>query len=142
DAWLTGDVRGLRLGVIRELTHGAQTDPEVRDAVLAAVGVLTGLGAIAGDVSLPLVPSAGAAFMAVCDSEGAARHLGWLRTRPNDYDRGTRRRLLAAGLIPATLVQKGQQAPAPIPPHLLPPLPPFPLLVPPTSNLPAPVITA
>src|SRR5262245_18216194 len=113
------DVRGLRVGVIRELTHGTETDAEMRDAVLAAIDVLRRLGAVAEDVSLPLLPRAGAAFMAVCDSEGAARHLWWLRTRPDEYDRGTRRRMLAAGLIPAALVQKAQQARALIRAQLL-----------------------
>src|SRR6185436_15300782 len=35
-AALTGDVRGLRVGVIRELTVGNDTDAEMRDGVLAA----------------------------------------------------------------------------------------------------------
>jgi len=53
-AALTGEVRGLRVGVIRELTHGGETDPEVRDAVVAAAGVLGGLGAKVDEVSVPL----------------------------------------------------------------------------------------
>ena len=141
-AALPGDVRGLRAGVVRELTSGAETDGEVRDAVLAAVAVLAGLGVVAEEVSLPLVPSAGAAFMAICDSEGAARHLGWLRTRPGDYDQGTRRRLLAAGLIPATLVQKAQQARALVRAQVLQALERFDVLVAPTSHRPAPAIAA
>ena len=57
--------------MIRELTHGPETDPEMRAAVVGAVGVLRDLGADVSEVSLPLVPRAGAAFMAICDSEGA-----------------------------------------------------------------------
>jgi aspartyl-tRNA(Asn)/glutamyl-tRNA(Gln) amidotransferase subunit A len=141
-AALAHGVRGLRVGVVRELVHGAETDPEMRDAVLAAVAVLKGLGATADEVSLPLLPSAGAAFMAVCDSEGAARHLSWLRARAGDYDRGTRRRLLAAALIPAALVQKGQQARALIRAQILDALSRFDVLVAPTSHRPAPAIAA
>jgi Asp-tRNA(Asn)/Glu-tRNA(Gln) amidotransferase A subunit family amidase len=114
----------------------------MREAVLAAVAVLARLGAAVDEVSLPLVPSAGAAFMALCDSEGAARHLGWLRARPADYDRGTRRRLLAAALIPAALVQKAQQARALIRAQVLGALERFDLLVAPTSHRPAPAIAA
>lgn len=95
-AALTGDVGGLRVGLIRELTHGDETDPEIGAAVVAAAGVLGRLGAEVEEVSLAMIPSAGAVFMALCDSEGTARHLHWLRTRPLDYDQGTRRRLLAA----------------------------------------------
>jgi aspartyl-tRNA(Asn)/glutamyl-tRNA(Gln) amidotransferase subunit A len=141
-AALDGGVHGLRVGVIRELTSGAETDAEVRGAVLAAVAVLARLGAVVDEVSLPLLPSAGAAFMAICDSEGAARHLGWLRTRPGDYDRGTRRRLLAAALIPATLVQKAQQARALIRAQVLDALARFDVLLAPTSHRPAPAIAA
>jgi aspartyl-tRNA(Asn)/glutamyl-tRNA(Gln) amidotransferase subunit A len=141
-AALDGGVHGLRVGVIRELTSGAETDAEVRGAVLAAVAVLARLGAVVDEVSLPLLPSAGAAFMAICDSEGAARHLGWLRTRPGDYDRGTRRRLLAAALIPAALVQKAQQARALIRAQVLDALARFDVLLAPTSHRPAPAIAA
>lgn len=139
-AALTGDVRGLRVGVIRELTHGAETDPEMRDAVLAAIGVLARLGAAVEDVSLPLVPSAGAAFMALCDSEGTARHLAWLRSRPGDYDQGTRRRLLAAGLLPASLVHLAQRARALIRRQIFDALETHDVLVAPTSHRPAPAI--
>jgi aspartyl-tRNA(Asn)/glutamyl-tRNA(Gln) amidotransferase subunit A len=139
-AALTGDVRGLRVGVVRELTSGADTDPATREAVLAAIEVLVGLGAVAEEVSLPLVPSAGAAFMAICDSEGAARHLDWLRTRPGDYDQGTRRRLIAAALLPAALVQKGQQVRALVRAQVLDALARFDVLAAPTSHGPAPTI--
>jgi aspartyl-tRNA(Asn)/glutamyl-tRNA(Gln) amidotransferase subunit A len=103
-------VRGLRLGVVRELTAGAETDGEVRAAVEAAAARLGQLGAVVGEVSLPLVPLAGAVFMALADSEGAGLHARWLRERPGDYDAGTRRRLLAAGLLPATLHHQAQRA--------------------------------
>jgi len=139
-AALTGDVRGLRVGVISELTTGPETDPEMRDGVLAATRVLADLGARVEDVSLPLIPRAGAAFMAICDSEGAARHLQTLRTRASDYDEGTRRRLLAAALLPAGLVQKAQQARALIRAQIVDALSRHDVLVAPTSPRPAPTI--
>ena len=139
-AALSGDLRGLRIGVIRELTHGAETDPEVRDAVIRATGLLARHGAEIEEVSLPLVPSAGAAFMAICDSEGAGRHQHWLRTRAGDYDQGTRRRLLAAGLLPASLLHKAQQARALIREQVLDALARYDVLVAPTSHRPAPAI--
>ena len=141
-AALSRDVRGLRVGVIRELTHGADTDPEMRAAVTRAIDVLRDLGAEAAEISLPLVPRAGAAFMAICDSEGAALHLQWLRSRPADYDEGTRRRLLAAGLLPAVLVHKAQQARALIRRQVLDALVKYDVLVAPTAHRPAPVIAS
>jgi aspartyl-tRNA(Asn)/glutamyl-tRNA(Gln) amidotransferase subunit A len=141
-AALTEELSGLRVGLVRELTHGGETDPAVRDAVVAAAGVLARLGADVEEVSLPAVPHAGAAFMALCDSEGAARHLRWLRERAGDYDEGTRRRLLAAGLLPATLVHKAQQARALIRRQLLDALADHDVLLAPTSHRPAPTIAS
>jgi aspartyl-tRNA(Asn)/glutamyl-tRNA(Gln) amidotransferase subunit A len=57
-----------------------------------------------------LVPFAGAIFMALADADGAGVHHRWLRTRPADYDQGTRRRLLTASLIPAALQQRAARA--------------------------------
>jgi aspartyl-tRNA(Asn)/glutamyl-tRNA(Gln) amidotransferase subunit A len=141
-AALTGDVRGLRVGVIGELTTGSDTDPEMRDGVLAATAVLAGLGAVVEEVSLPLVPYAGAAFMAVCDSEGAARHLATLRTRAADYDEGTRRRLLTAALLPAALVNRAQQARSLIRAQMQEALARHDVLVAPSAPRPAPTIAA
>ena len=100
--------------------------------------MLRDLGAEVDEVSLPLVPRAGAAFMAICDSEGAGLHLHWLRSRPADYDEGTRRRLLAAGLLPAALVHKAQQARALIRRQMLDALATYDVLVAPTAHRPAP----
>ena len=141
-AALTGDVRGLRVGVIRELTLGNETDPETRDGVLAATKVLAGLGAVVEEVSLPLVPRAGAAFMALCDSEGAARHLATLRSRGADYDEGTRRRLITAALLPAALVHKAQQARAKIRAQIHEALRRFDVLAAPCAPRPAPTIAS
>jgi aspartyl-tRNA(Asn)/glutamyl-tRNA(Gln) amidotransferase subunit A len=139
-AALIGDVRGLRVGVIGELTHGGETEPEVRDAVVAATGVLRTLGADVDEVSLPLIPRAGAAFMAICDSEGAGLHLSWLRTRADEYDEGTRRRLLAASLLPAALLQKAQHARALVRQQIREALTRHDVLVAPTSHRAAPTI--
>jgi Asp-tRNA(Asn)/Glu-tRNA(Gln) amidotransferase A subunit family amidase len=139
---LTGDVRGLRLGVVRELTAGAETDGEVRAAVEAAAARLGQLGAVVGEVSLPLVPLAGAVFMALADSEGAGLHARWLRERPGDYDAGTRRRLLAAGLLPATLHHQAQRARALIRRQLLDALGSHDVLLAPMAHTAAPPIAA
>jgi aspartyl-tRNA(Asn)/glutamyl-tRNA(Gln) amidotransferase subunit A len=107
---LRSGVRGLKVGVIRELTLGSDTNPEVRAAALAAADVFRGLGATVDEVSLPLLPLAGAVFMAIADSEGAGRHRQWLATRGQDYDAGTRRRLVTAGLIPTAVYHQATRA--------------------------------
>ena len=107
---LDDGVRGLRIGVIRELTSGAETDAEMKAAVLDAARSLERLGATTEEISLPLVPRAGAIFMALADADGAGVHHRWLRTRAAEYDRGTRRRLLTASLIPAAIQQRAARA--------------------------------
>ena len=103
-------VGGLQIGVIRELTSGPETDAEVNAAVLEAARCLERLGATTEEISLPLVPRAGAIFMALADADGAGVHHRWLRTRATEYDQGTRRRLLTASLIPAAIQQRAARA--------------------------------
>src|SRR5262249_17265658 len=62
-AALRDDARGFTIGVISELSAGPDTDGEVKTAVSAAASQLAGLGATVEEISLPLVPLAGAVFM-------------------------------------------------------------------------------
>jgi aspartyl-tRNA(Asn)/glutamyl-tRNA(Gln) amidotransferase subunit A len=141
-AALRDGVRGLRIGVIAELTESADTDAEVRRAVAEAVGVLGGLDAAVDPVALPLIRHAGAVFMAICDSEGAGLHLGWLRERADEYDRGTRRRLLTASLIPAAAYHQATRARALLRAQMADVLRRFDLLACPTAHQAAPTIAA
>ena len=141
-AALAGGAKGLRIGVITELVDSADTQAEVRSAVRDAARGLAGLGAAVDDISLPLIPLAGAVFMALCDSEAAGHHKPWLSTRPEEYDAGTRRRLVTAGLIPAVAVHRAARARALIREQLLAALGTFDLLLAPTSPHPAPAIAS
>jgi aspartyl-tRNA(Asn)/glutamyl-tRNA(Gln) amidotransferase subunit A len=135
-------VRGLRIGIIRELTFGADTQPEVKDAVVAAARVLERLGAATEEVSLRLVPLAGAIFMALADADGAGVHHRWLRTRAADYDQGTRRRLLTASLIPSAVQQRAARARALLRAEMLDLLARHEVLLCPTAHQAAPPIAA
>ena len=139
---LGSGVRGLRIGIIRELTSGADTQPEVRDAVVAAARKLEGLGAATEEVSLRLVPLAGAIFMALADADGAGVHHRWLRTRAGDYDQGTRRRLLTASLIPSAVQQRAARARALLRAEMLDLLARHDVLLCPTAHQAAPPIAA
>jgi aspartyl-tRNA(Asn)/glutamyl-tRNA(Gln) amidotransferase subunit A len=105
---------GLSVGVVTTLVDSADTEGAVREAVRRAAEALRGLGARVEDVALPLLPMAGAVFMALADGEAAAWHHRTLRARGGDYDAGTRRRLLTAALVPATLGQQAARARAAI----------------------------
>jgi aspartyl-tRNA(Asn)/glutamyl-tRNA(Gln) amidotransferase subunit A len=141
-AALTGNVRGIRIGLITELVRGADTSPEVRSAVEAAGDVLRRFGAVVEDVSLPLLPMAGAVFMALADSEGSGLHRRWLVSRPGDYDQATRRRLLTASLLPASVYHQAQRARALIREQILDACERHDVLMSPTAPTAAPPIAA
>ncbi len=138
---LARGVRGLRLGIVRELASSAETDVEVQQAVGAAARQLEALGARVEEVSLPLVPSAGALAMALIDTEGAGLHLRALRARPQDLDRNTRRRLITASLLPAVLYHRARSMRERIRAELIGALDRVDLLLAPASPRPAPRIT-
>jgi aspartyl-tRNA(Asn)/glutamyl-tRNA(Gln) amidotransferase subunit A len=68
---LTGDVRGLKIGIPQEyFADGIAT--EVRAAVLSAVGILRGLGAQIIELSLPYTDYALAAYYIVAPAEASS----------------------------------------------------------------------
>jgi aspartyl-tRNA(Asn)/glutamyl-tRNA(Gln) amidotransferase subunit A len=139
---LRDGVTGLRIGLVRELTSAADTDRDTSAAVMEAAETFRKLGARVDEVSLPLIPLAGAVFMALGDSEGAGQHAQWLRTRADEYDVATRRRLVAASLLPATAYHQATRARALIARQVLDVLTHVDLLLAPTQPGPAPRIAS
>ncbi|HET8568762.1 MAG TPA: amidase [Candidatus Limnocylindria bacterium] len=109
-AALDGDVRGLRVGIIRELFESGFLDQETAAAVRAAAAALAGLGATVDEVSLPTILLGGAIFCAIADSGTALQHREELLLAPERFDAGPRRRMLAASLLPVALYLKVEQA--------------------------------
>jgi aspartyl-tRNA(Asn)/glutamyl-tRNA(Gln) amidotransferase subunit A len=107
---LDGGVRGVRLGVIRELFDSQINNGEVQTAVEQAIARYRELGAVVQEVSIPLIRQAAPIFIAICDTDGANVHEQLIRRRPQDYDAATRTRLLAASLLPANLYHRAQRA--------------------------------
>lgn len=68
---LTGDVKGLRIGVPKELI-GEGIDPEVREAVLAALKQLESMGATWAEVSMPHTEYAVPAYYLLSSSEASS----------------------------------------------------------------------
>ena len=137
---LEGDINGVRVGVISEKLHSDEVDPEIRDAVVNATGVLGELGASLEEVSIPLIDKAGAVSKALTDLEGASVHYDWLKTRAKDYDHNSRVRLLTAILTPAQHYYKAQKLRAMLRQNILDVLHRVDVLVLPTSPVPAPKI--
>src|ERR671925_31510 len=108
-AGLNGQVRGLRIGVIKEAIEADFLHPQVKAAVTKAIADLGTLGAIIVEVSIPLLPSAAAAPRPIRAVESAAIHHDWIRTRLRDYDHNVQIDFLTGALLPAQLYYRAQQ---------------------------------
>jgi aspartyl-tRNA(Asn)/glutamyl-tRNA(Gln) amidotransferase subunit A len=106
---LQGGVRGLRLGVPKDLFF-ERLDPEVRAAVAAAARSLEGLGAVVEEIPLPTIHHAGPASFAIIASEAMAYHEPYLRTRAGEYGEDVRARLTTGQFVLAHQYLKAQRA--------------------------------
>lgn len=101
EAALTGDLRGLRIGVpTTYFLDGA--DAPVVEAMEAALAVLTARGATVIRLPLPLMDAILAYVGIVSRVEGAAIHAQWMRDRPQDYAVHLSARIYAGNAIPGT----------------------------------------
>lgn len=105
---LTGDIRGLRIGVpVRYLAD--ELAPEIERAYRAALQTMRGLGATLVDVDVPHAEYATNAGWIVAMAEAAAFHEQRLKTSPELFDPVVRERLDAARFYPATDYIKAQR---------------------------------
>src|SRR5262249_55021334 len=86
---LTGDVKGLRVGLPREYFWSG-IDPEVEEAVKKAVRQLESQGAVVTEVSLPQIRHIHGVHVAIVLTEAATYHEPWLRTRADEYGAAVR----------------------------------------------------
>ena len=107
-AALTGDVKGLRVGLLRGFfLDGAA--PAVRAAVEAAATTLARAGAVVDEVSLEQMKVVAAASTAIVGAEALAYHAELLRTRAAEYDPDVARRLRLSAFISGAHYVRGQQ---------------------------------
>ena len=101
-AALTGDVRGLRIGIVRHLYEDDNTvTPEVRAALEEAYAVFRSLGATLEDVRIRPAADYYAVKITIAESEQYAIHEEELRTRPGDFGADFLGRALPAVLYSA-----------------------------------------
>ena len=108
-AALTGDISGLRVGVVAERINAPNLDPEMRSAVSAAVEKLRELGAATREVSIPLAPSAGALSMTIIGVEWSNLHRRMFEANFDQLDRNNQIRFLTGLVIPAQAYNKAQK---------------------------------
>jgi aspartyl-tRNA(Asn)/glutamyl-tRNA(Gln) amidotransferase subunit A len=107
-AALTGDVRGLRIGIIKEY-FDAPVDPEVAQAVREALGVLEGQGAIISEISFPMFDEAQAISGTILMAEASAYHRDLLAQDGDKLNPPVRLRLEAGLFITAADYIRAQQ---------------------------------
>ena len=106
---LTGDIQGVKLGVIQERMDSPGLDPEFRETVAKAIGVLGELGAVAEDVSIPLAPNAGALTMTILSVEWSNLHRPVFEPHIDYLDHNNKIRFLTGSIIPAQAYYKAQK---------------------------------
>src|SRR5271168_667597 len=99
-ATLTGDIKGLRIGVVCHLHEDdCAVTPEVTAALEGALAVLRSLGATLGEVRLRPAQDYYDVKVTIAESELLAVHEQALRTRPSDFGEDFLGRVLPAVLI-------------------------------------------
>ena len=106
---LTGDIRGLRVGVPREFFQ-VPIDPQVERAVRDAIDVLETLGAVVTDVSWSMYRYGGPIATTIQMAEATAYHADSVRTRGSEYSLPVRLLLEAGLFISASDLNQAQQA--------------------------------
>jgi aspartyl-tRNA(Asn)/glutamyl-tRNA(Gln) amidotransferase subunit A len=101
-AALSGDLKGMRIGVVRHFFEkDVVVDREVGAAMEASLGVLSGLGATVQDVTLPPLQDWNACGWLILVSEAYSVHEPWLKSRYNDYGRNLRERVTLGAFFTA-----------------------------------------
>jgi aspartyl-tRNA(Asn)/glutamyl-tRNA(Gln) amidotransferase subunit A len=106
---LSGDVRGVRLGVPRNYFFD-DVEPWVEDAVRNAIAKLETLGARAVPISIPDLDGVLDCMLAIAMSEASTYHQQAMRTTPELFSDETRLLLEAGELMPATTYINAQRS--------------------------------
>lgn len=104
-------LKGMKLAVVKEIARFDGVHIEVSKAFERAVDQLRDLGAEIHEVSLPWAKWAVPLQMLTADADVAAWFQGnYLKDRYERFDQGTRTRLIASSLIPASVYSRAMRA--------------------------------
>jgi aspartyl-tRNA(Asn)/glutamyl-tRNA(Gln) amidotransferase subunit A len=135
---LTGDLKGVRVGIIAELLTGLSD--EVALSFNAALRELRMLGAEVVEVQIANIGMSSSIATSIMFAEASEYHEQWMRTRAHEYGQDVRRMLEAGMLTPAMYYVRAQRSRAAILAETLKALDKFTVLVAPTAAIPAPRI--
>lgn len=101
-AALNGDIRGLKIGLIRHFYDGDdQAEEPVQQAMAAAVETLQGLGATVEPLQLSPIQTYHACNMVLMMGEAMALHEPFVRATPEKYGEIFRDRMMLASVLTA-----------------------------------------
>jgi aspartyl-tRNA(Asn)/glutamyl-tRNA(Gln) amidotransferase subunit A len=101
-AALDRGAKGLRIGFVRHFHEvDMPAEPEVTAALEHVMRALQMLGADVRDIKLPSLVEFAAVNRVILQSEAWAIHGEWLRSRPGDYGKLARRRLMPGAFLGA-----------------------------------------
>jgi len=106
---LSGNIKGLRVGVITNRVYTDDVAPEVRDAVVKAIEDLKSLGTSVSEISLPMITQTAAFSLVGEQVEAVAGHRQYMKDRLSDYQHELRLTLLVSSLIPGQIYYKSLQ---------------------------------
>ena len=110
-SFLDGDIAGLRIGVVKELSTDLDMHSDVKEAFNHARGIFKSKGAELAEASHPLGKYGVPLQMLTSDVEVASMLLrSALREHWNKVDDGVRARVAAAALVPATIYSRAMRA--------------------------------
>ena len=103
------DLKGLKVGVIKEFMDSDLVEPDVHQAVTDSFAAIRELGARVEEVSIPLSIDAGVSSAVLLAVEPALAQKEWLNQNIDEYGHDVRNLLLTGSLIPAQAYYKAQQ---------------------------------
>ena len=105
---LDGNIKGLRVGIVKELQYSELVEPEVREAVGKATTVLAELGASVEEISIPLTGRTFGIASGI-GIEPAINYRELVRHRLRELGRDNQVGYLTRSIIPAQTYYKAQK---------------------------------
>ncbi len=105
---LNGEIKGLRVGILRELIDDEGVDAEVREAVRTAAGVLGELGATVKEVSIPMAAHS-MTISGALRVEAPTNYRDFVKNRLQEIGHDNRIGYLLGSILPAQAFYKAQK---------------------------------
>ena len=135
-AELAGDLKGLKIGIVRELVYTDLVEDRVRQLIVATADTMSGLGAQVEEISIPMAVNAGAINGAI-RVEAPVTYGDILRERPRELAHDNRIAYLASSIMPSPFYYKALRLRAMLRDQVLDVLDRVDLLLSPTTGIPA-----